>query len=417
MEYKELSKLYHMDQSSSRDKSLLCELEARRSSESAFLTGFDTPFGELFFTVPNELSLLNERVLGAEREIAKLLAQLPEIARSAVLRGMVLDEVVCTNSIEAIHSTRRQVRDALGAPTDEGARPKRFRELAMLYLDIIDGSAVFPESPADVRKTYDRVTDGEIPCDKRPDGQYFRKEGVEVTAGDFRVVHRGLEPESKIIEAMEKMISLVRDDRVPKLYSAIASHYIFEYVHPFYDGNGRTGRYLLSLLVSKQLSAPTALSLSRTIAEHKGAYYRAFKTVETKLNHAELTFFIITMIDLVREAQIEVADRLRAVSASLGTIDEAMKRVNVGTDLKSKEKDIVRLFLQYEAFGLIGDASVREIAEYLGVGKQQARKYLASLEEKRICRKLSSYNPVTFKLEDAFLKRCGIEPLDNEVVG
>lgn len=402
MEYKELSILYHMDNSSSRDATAVERLNARRNAESAFLTGFDTPNGELFFTVPRELSVLSEHILRAERKISSLLRALPGIAQHAVLRSMVLDEVVCTNAIEDIRSTRRQIKDALDAAQGASAATKRFKELALLYLSIQDGGGTLPESPADVRAIYDKVTAGEIPPDKLPDGHLFRKEGVDITSGGIRVIHRGLEPESKIIEAMEKMLALVRNESIPALYSAIASHYIFEYAHPFYDGNGRTGRYLLSLFLSEPLSVPTALSLSRTIAEHKDTYYRAFATAEDKLNHSELTFFIYAMLDLVRSAQLGIVERLESSARQFKDLEETMKKLIPHIHLKGKEADIVFLLLQYEAFGLFGDASVQEIADFLGVGKQQARKYLASLEEKGVCQKLNSYNPVTFKLTEAF---------------
>ena len=105
---------------------------------------------------------------------------------------MVLDEVVCTNAIEDIRSTRRQIKDALDAAQSSSADAKRFKELATLYLNIIDGAYELPESPADIRTINDKVTAGEIPPDKTPDGQYFRKEGVDITAGGIRVIHRGL---------------------------------------------------------------------------------------------------------------------------------------------------------------------------------------------------------------------------------
>ena len=402
MEYKELSKLYHMDNSISRDETIANELNARLSAESTFMTDFETPNGELFIAVPRELSVLSERVLRTERRVSSLLRMLPDIAQNAVLRSMVLDEVVCTNSIEDIRSTRRQIKDALDAAMSSSAETKRFKELATLYLNIIDGLGSMPDTPADIRAIYDKVTTGEIPPDKLPDGKLFRKEGVDITAGGVRVIHRGLEPESKIIEAMEKMLALTKDERVPALYSAIASHYIFEYAHPFYDGNGRTGRYLLSLLLSESLSVPTALSLSRTIAEHKEVYYRAFKTVEDELNHAELTFFVYSMLDLIRTAQLGIVKRLDTSINTLDGLTETMKTVTANIELKDKEAQIVFLLLQYEAFGLFGDASVQEVADFLGIGKQQARKYLASLEEKGICCKLNSYNPVTFKLAEGF---------------
>ena len=55
-----------------------------------------------------------------------------------------------------------------------------------------------------------------------------------------------------------------------------------------------------------------------------------------------------------------------------------------------------------EAFGLFGDASVQEIASILGIGKQQARKHIASLEGKGVCRKLNSFNLVTFRLTEEY---------------
>lgn len=111
--------------------------------------------------------------------------------------------------------------------------------------------------------------EGELNEADQPDGQLFRKNGVEVTLGGIKVIHRGVEPESKIIEGLSSMLHLIADNDMPRLISAIASHYLFETVHPFYDGNGRTGRYLLALSLKDVLSDLTALSLSRAIAENK----------------------------------------------------------------------------------------------------------------------------------------------------
>ena len=145
--YKELAKIYHMDSSSSRDANIAKEYDLRFNAESTFHTNFNTPNGELFIAVPRELSALSERVLRTERKVSNLLRQLPGIAQNAVLRSIVLDEVVCTNAIEDIHSTRRQIKDAMDSTQGDRVEKKRFRELAMLYLNIIDGTDVLPETP------------------------------------------------------------------------------------------------------------------------------------------------------------------------------------------------------------------------------------------------------------------------------
>lgn len=410
MEYKQLSQLYHMNTSSSRDKDLLREEELRRAADSSFRTGFFTPGGELFVAVPRELSVLTERVLRAERKVSQLTRALPPIACSAVLRGLVLDEVVSTNAIEDVHSTRRQVKDALESRAGGSLQSRRFRELGKLYLGIVDDDADIPTSAEDVRAIYDRVMDGEFEDDAdKPDGLIFRAHGVDVTEGGVRILHSGLEPEDRIIAAVELMLDIMRSDDIPAIYSAIAGHYMFEYAHPFYDGNGRTGRYLLSLFLSEPLSKPTVLSLSRIIAENSADYYRAFKTVEDPLNKGELTFFVHTMLELIRKAQIDIILRLENSLRVFGGLQETIAEVSKKYKLKHQETQATYVLMQFELFGLLGDTSVHELAECLGIGSQMTRIHLSSLEGKGIVVKCRKRNPLTFALSEGFKAEYGVK--------
>ena len=305
MDYKELAKVFYMDSSSNREANLAAEEARRRDSVGTFRLGYETQAGELFLAVPKELSALTEQVLRTERKVTALLNGMNLLAANAVLRGLVFDEVVFTNAIEGIHSTRRQIKDALESVSNDASR-RRFKELALLYMDIASGKAEEPTTPEGVRAIYDRVMDGELDDAHVPDGRLFRKDGVDVIAGGVNVIHRGLEPEEKIVEAMTSMLALAGDEGLPSLYAALASHYLFEYAHPFYDGNGRTGRYLCSLMLDRSLSKPTVLSLSRVILEHRDQYYKAFRSVENPMNKGELTFFVMEMMSLVRKAQLDV---------------------------------------------------------------------------------------------------------------
>lgn len=69
------------------------------------------------------------------------------------------------------------------------------------------------------------------------------------------------------------------DDLDPVVRMAVA-HYQFEAIHPFLDGNGRTGRILnILLLIERELLTLPILYLSRYILQHKGEYYRLLNAV------------------------------------------------------------------------------------------------------------------------------------------
>ena len=154
----------------------------------------------------------------------------------------------------------------------------------------------------------------------------------------------------------------MRRDDMPEMISALASHYLFEYAHPFYDGNGRTGRYLLALFLSETLSVPTVLSLSRAIAENRSVYYRAFASVENALNRAEMTFFVSDMLTLVRIAQVSILERLLKSKEAFRAIEKQMDNLVQDQGLSDKEGSIVFVLAQFELFGMYGTATIDELA-------------------------------------------------------
>lgn len=408
MEYKELAQLYHMDSSSSRDANNKREAKRRLVAESTFRTRYASAQGELFIAVPRELSMQHEQVLRAERLVAAKADEMPAPARNSMLRSLVLDEIVSSNGIEGVRSTRRQIKDALNSIDSESKAGKRFKELATLYMAIVDETANIPRTPEDVRSLYDKVMDGELSAKDKPDGTLFRAHGVDVTDG-IKVAHRGLSSEGAIIDAVNAMLQIASDEGIPALYRALASHYAFEYAHPFYDGNGRAGRYLLALYLSEALSTATTLSLSRTIAEHKRDYYKAFETAQNPLNHGELTHFVYRMLTLVSVAQGQLLERLDSVEGTLSLIEEAAERACHDLGLRTRERSIVSLLLTYEAFGLFGDAPLPEIARSLSLGSQMTRKHLSALEKAGVVRRIRKRDPVTYALADSFKGAYGID--------
>jgi Fic family protein len=403
MAYQPLSKLFYMDDSSDRFKNNEELAAARLSADASFRLGIATGAGELFLAVPHELSVLNERVLRMERKVSLSLNSLPPVARGSLIRDLVINEVVCTNELENIHSTRRQISEVLeDADDDEGESlaVKRFRELAKLYLGLSDPSVTIPQTLEDIRSVYDRVMAGEpLGKSELPDGALFRRERVEVIGRGGKMLHEGAYPEAAIEEGLTKMMQIASSGEMPQTFGAILSHYLFEYVHPFYDGNGRTGRYLLALYLSRPLSTLTTLSLSRTIAENKSRYYKSFRLAESPLNHGELTFFVIDMLQNIQEAQVEIVDRLGVSAQRLKRSSELLEALASDLELGERERELLSMLLQVALYGAFATTTIEECSNFLRLGRQQTRKYLLKLEERGLVT-AERHRPLLFRLSD-----------------
>lgn len=409
MAYEPLAKLFHMNTSPDRFEEIEKLAAMRLNSESSFRTGVLGDDGEFFCMMSQELAVLSEKVLRLERKISTGLYALPLIAQAALVRGLVVDEIVNTNEIEGVHSTRKQINNIIAKHA--GSERDRFHEFAQLYLDITDKKRIIPKTLRDIRAIYDRVMADESMEGIELDGELFRAGTVEVIGEGERVLHEGLYPESKINDTLEKMLVLVASPEIPSTYSAIMSHYLFEYAHPFYDGNGRTGRYLLALFLSEPLSIITSLSLSRIIAEHKGTYYRAFKAAEDPLNHGELTFFVTEMMGLIRAAQDEALEKLEEKREALDGGSIALRELADKEGLGEKAANVLYQLLQVRLFGLFPDVPLVEIAAHIGVGKQQARIYVKELQNLGLVEKTHG-RPVEFALSREANKKLGIATED-----
>lgn len=403
MTYESLRTLFYKDASADRYSNAEALARLRFEAESTFRTGLDTPMGELYLAVPRELSLLNEQVLRRERRIASRMRELPLVAQGAMIRGLIVDEVVSTNELEGVHSTRRQINELLQSDSlsQDPLQQKRFRELAKLYIGLTDRQRPRPQKPEDIRLIYDSVMDGEpLKASDRPDGKLFRKDKVDIIGPGNRVVHEGVYPEREIIFAIEKMLVVAGSEEMPETFSSIVSHFIFEYIHPFYDGNGRTGRYLLALYLSSPLSILTTLSLSRVIAANRDAYYRSFKEAEHPLNHGELTHFVMNMLENVRIAQNDLDVGLSEKKELLDQTGENLPLFGKAKNLTEKERSVVYMLAQLDLFAAFPEVPQQEVADYIRLGKQQSRIYTKSLEEKGII-VAASRRPLRFKLAES----------------
>jgi Fic family protein len=109
---------------------------------------------------------------------------------------------------------------------------------------------------------------------------------------------------------MQNLVLFINDDELsdmdPLVKMAII-HHQFESIHPFYDGNGRTGRIINILyLVCQDLLQLPVLYLSRYVIEHKVDYYRLLQHVRDTGEWEEWLLFILQGIEKTAKQTIEI---------------------------------------------------------------------------------------------------------------
>ena len=97
------------------------------------------------------------------------------------------------------------------------------------------------------------------------------------------------------------------DDDIDPLIKVCLIHYQFECIHPFYDGNGRTGRILNILyLVLKNLIDSPILYLSKYINKTKQEYYRLFNEVSQNRNFEDWILYVLRGIEITSKETIKL---------------------------------------------------------------------------------------------------------------
>ena len=124
---------------------------------------------------------------------------------------------------------------------------------------------------------------------------------------------------AEVAALMSNLIDFIHadDDLDPLLRMAIA-HHQFESIHPFYDGNGRTGRILnILILIREDLLELPILYLSRYINQTKFTYYRLLQTVREENRWEEWCIYILTGISRAARSEITLIKELRSLMKSM----------------------------------------------------------------------------------------------------
>lgn len=168
--------------------------------------------------------------------------------------------------------------------------------------------------------------------------------------------------------------------QVPHLIRIALSHYQFETIHPFLDGNGRIGRLLITLyLVSHSLLAKPSLYLSAHLEKHRTAYYDALSRVREANDLGHWCRFFL-------QAVVETAENGKKTFKNILSLRQELERkvVTLGRRAENGRKLMMHLFKRPAV-------TVNQVADLLGLQYHASNKLVQALVEMNILKEITGY--------------------------
>ena len=277
------------------------------------------------------------------------------------------DEIIATSAIESIDFSRDSVRNILKgmAPNDE--QENRILGIKKGLEFIADTSNKINEE--NLFKLY-MMSAGDFVSedDKLIEGNLYRHDTVYVVGED--VAHSGVDFR-KVPEFMKLLIDFINaEDDIDDLIKATIIHFYIAYIHPYFDGNGRTARLVhLWFLIQKGYQSALFIPFSSQIEKSRKAYYDAFTAVEEnkKLSgKIDVTPFVLYFINNVYNKMNEGTADIETLTA----FDEAVKEGKI-TEKETKLWKFVLSFYGTDEFSTkqlekdFGDAAYATIRGFV----------------------------------------------------
>jgi Fic family protein len=273
----------------------------------------------------------------ASRALAELKGEIKKIPNSQILIDTIsLQEAKDSNEIENIVTTEDEIYQVEldFIPTSSGAKEaKNYSEALKLGYEMIQSRGILTIN--DIVKIQEIVSPNH-PLRKMP-GTVLKNnltnEVIYTPPQDFNEI-------DKLLKNLEEYINNAEMQLIDSLIKMPIIHYQFESIHPFYDGNGRTGRILNVLyLVHQGLIDIPVLYLSSYIIKNKSDYYRLLQEVRTKNKWEEWVIWMLHGVEITAKETIVVVNKIKIL------MDEY--KHNIRKDYKFYSHDLINILFKH----------------------------------------------------------------------
>ena len=328
-----------------------------------FIKQYDFPKSyQAFLCITPEILYLINAIHSLNNELNLDLRSLPSVAVRQLTQAYMIEEIHASNEIEGVRSSRKEIRNALELTTlFNKDKVVRFSSIVSKYNKLINRTEINFETCQDIRNFYDEFILSEVATENitnKPDGKIFRADKVHVTNNATQqTIHLGTFPESKLIDEMEQALKILHDEKYPLVIRIAIFHYLFGYIHPFYDGNGRTIRFITSYFLAMDFTPLVAFNLSLLIKRHRDFYYEMFTETTSHLNCGDLGFFVTEFLHIIKKSIEDVVNYVKDQKNNLDDWKDKIKSL----DIKDKTTlDLYCILLQATIFSAVG-ISMQEI--------------------------------------------------------
>jgi Fic family protein len=267
----------------------------------------------------------------ASRALAELNKNILRIPNPTMLVNTIaLQEAQSSTAIENIFTTEDELYKAVSdAVKEQSANPStkevlRYREALWEGFKGIQENGVIDKEL--IIRIYQKVknTNQEI---RSPQAQVVIKRGQsELRPGE--IVYTPPRGEGIVEQKLENLIDYLNNDmNTDPLLKMVIAHYQFEAIHPFSDGNGRTGRILnLLYLVSQGLISHPVLYLSKYIIEHKDDYYYSLSAVTQQNSWGSwIEYMLEAVLQTSKQTNQKIDDILSQMNATYEFVNPKLK--------------------------------------------------------------------------------------------
>lgn len=284
----------------------------------------EVPFNELPPLPPEGLDLEPKAVLKATVEARTALATLAQACQllpnpTVLINAVPLLEAQASSEIENIVTTADELFKYAESGGGDHAVKEALRYRSALFTGV-ESIRSRPLTAATARRICSRLQGRDMTVRAIP--------GTRIANPTTRKVvyapPEGVDLINEKLSAWERFVH-AEDDLDPLVRMAVA-HYQFEAIHPFHDGNGRTGRVInILILIEAGLLQDPILYLSRAIIARKNDYYKLLRAVTAKNAWID---WILYMLGVVRESATSTTRKIRAIRTCQ---DDIAERARVAT--------------------------------------------------------------------------------------